>query len=120
MKFAMIVFALCLAGCSSSKSKWVLQSYDQAKGYTFVKDGITYEANCWAVGKPMLGVNQDIPDTNPDSEPSTPVYGHEEDCYVVLDFLHKPMPSNFYRFGDKFQLIQPDNYRIVFAIKRAH
>jgi hypothetical protein len=36
-----IVFAVCLAGCSSSKSKWTLQDYDQAKGYTFVKDGVT-------------------------------------------------------------------------------
>jgi hypothetical protein len=50
---AFITFILALIGCDLHSNQWVLQSYDRDKGYVFTKDGVQYQATCFATGRPL-------------------------------------------------------------------
>jgi S1-C subfamily serine protease len=78
---------------TSAQGQWVLQSYDADKGYTFVRDGVQYQAECWATGRPYLGFpSENIPDTDPDALPPEPARQQTE-CADILPYLHKPVPN---------------------------
>jgi hypothetical protein len=118
----MRVAAICLfllAGCRLRSNEWVLQSYDQREGYTFTKDGVQYQASCFATGTPMLGSppNQ-TPDTSPDAMPPEPV-GSQEACGDVLVYLHKPVPNLRQVGGSILLFTEEKNYRLEFEIKHA-
>ena len=116
-----IVFALAgfvLVSCN--RDQWVLQSYDKDKGYTFVRNGVQYQASCWATGKPMLGYNvpDAKPDLSPDALPPEPARG-EDSCGDILVYLHKPIPNLRQVYGSILLLTEEHNERMEFVIKQA-
>jgi len=90
MRVLLALFVLGLTGCDLHSNQWVLQSYDRDKGYIFVRNGVQYEATCFATGYPVLGVDNH-PDPNPDAMPPLPAYD-QSTCSEILAYLHKPVP----------------------------
>lgn len=116
----LLVCLLLVCACSRAKDQWVLQAYDKARGYTFIKDGVEYHATCFAIGRPVLGLTSDAPpDTSPDAMPPEPVYD-ESYCSEILPYLHKPIP-HFRLVGSVllFTQVENNNFRLEFEIKDA-
>jgi hypothetical protein len=96
-----------------------LQSYDKDKGYVFTKDGVQYEATCFATGHPVLGKPpSEVPDPNPDALPPELAY-NETSCGDVLAYLHKPVPNLRQVYGSILLLTEEKNYKVEFEIKHA-
>jgi hypothetical protein len=113
------IFLLLLAGCNLRSNQWVLQSYDQHEGYIFTKDGVQYQASCFATGTPMLGAPpNETPDTNPEAMPPNVAHA-QDDCGDILVYLHKPVPNLRQVGGSILLLTEEKNYRLEFEIKHA-
>jgi hypothetical protein len=112
-----LLIALLFTSCGNFKNQWMLQSYDSAKGYTFVKDGIAYHAHCFAVGRPMLPNN--VPDTNPDAMPPDAPIGGESGCADILPYLGKSVPLR--QDGEILLFTEPQsqNFKLEFEVKDA-
>ena len=79
-----IILLLLLAGCSNSapKGTWVLESYDANKGYVFSKDGVHYQAHCYAFDRAYEKT----------FDPTR--YAHaESECAAITRYLHQPLPD---------------------------
>jgi|HubBroStandDraft_4_1064222.scaffolds.fasta_scaffold14353_4 hypothetical protein len=64
---------------SPSESRdWILESYDEQKGYVFRKDGMRYKTHCT---RSYLSGTGNLPEATSESE-----------CSAVLPYLHKPLP----------------------------
>jgi hypothetical protein len=111
-----VLMALLLASCGSNRNQWVLQSYDEKKGYTFVKDGVSYQAHCFATGHPMLSNN--VPDTGSDAMPPDPAFGNETACTDILIYMRKPTPVKQID-GSILVLTEDQNYKLEFEIREA-
>lgn len=95
-----------------------MQSYDKNAGYVFVRDGIQYEASCFATGQPVLGLDNH-PDPNPDAMPPNPAY-QQSDCDEILQFLHKPVPHFRLVYGSLLVYEEKErNWKLEFEIKHA-
>jgi hypothetical protein len=114
-----ILIGLAVASCNSVRDQWVLQSYDKAKGYTFLRNGVQYQATCVATGQPVLGLNPDAkPDLSPDALPPDIAQG-QDSCADILVYLHKPIPNLRQVYSSLLLLTQERNQRIEFEIKQA-
>lgn len=65
--------------------QWVLESYDKNKGYTFLKDGVRYQAHCSG-----YYLSADGDDEVYDSRPTVNI--EESTCSAVLPYLRAPLP----------------------------
>jgi hypothetical protein len=111
-----ILAALILVSCDPRRNQWVLQAYDEDKGYTFAKDGVSYQAHCYAMGRPVIGNN--VPDPNPDALPPNPAFGGERDCTAVLPYLHRPIPIRQVD-GSLLLFSEGHNFKLEFETRQA-
>lgn len=114
---------LLLASCNRT-NQWVLQSYDKDKGYTFVQNGVSYRARCFAIG--YVWLSDGVPDANPDSMPSRLAQDQRE-CMDILPYLNRPIPkfrevNSMLVFTEqgKYALdSKPQDYKLEFEIEEA-
>jgi hypothetical protein len=116
MKKALLLL-IFLTSCSGNNDEWILQSYDKTKGYTFTRNGVSYQTTCFATGRPML--SDTVPDTSPDSLPPNPAFDGEVDCSDILPFLHKPIPDFRQVDGSLLVFTEKQNFKLEFEIKEA-
>jgi hypothetical protein len=111
-----LVLVLFIVSCSHGG--WVLKAYDRNHGYTFVRNGVTYQTTCVATGSPILPNGK--PDKNPQSMPPNLAYGNESACSDVLRYLGKPVPDGIET--DEYILVftYDTNYKLEFEIREAH
>ena len=83
----------------------------------FSRNGVQYEATCFATGRPVLG-SQNVPDTNPDALPPD-VASQQSECGEILIYLHKPVPNLRQIYGTTMLFTGKDNWKLEFVIKRA-
>jgi hypothetical protein len=83
-RVALILPILLLVACTSSPSKnqWVLESYDANKGYVFSKDGVHYQAHCYAFDRAYEKTFD-----------PTRFARTESDCAAVTRYMHQPLPD---------------------------
>jgi hypothetical protein len=62
----------------TQSGQWILQNYDSDKGYTFRRDGVSYQTRCDHVFHKGTGIRQDASD--------------QTLCVRVLPYLHKTIP----------------------------
>src|SRR5260370_15635029 len=78
-----ILLTLILAGCTRTvdrvdvSGQWILESYDEKKGYVFRKDGVRYKSHCSRSYLYEAGNFQDATSENEFS--------------AVLHYLHSPL-----------------------------
>jgi len=110
------IIILLFSGCSHPEQKregltenrdmqgqWILQSYDATKGYTFLKDGVQYQAHCQvfrAGGKAHAVVREGA-------------------CIDVLPYLHKAVSATLWE--DELTVKNPNpksgrDWEVVFLI----
>ena len=99
--------------------QWVLRSYDEKKGYAFVRSGVEYQTECFATGRPVLGVQpNEIDDTNPDAMPPNLAEFGESSCQDILPYLGKSVP-HFRQVGTALVFTEQKNYKLEFLIRNA-
>jgi hypothetical protein len=74
-------FTSSLQTSAPTHGQWILESYDATKGYTFVKDGIQYQAHCQLVR--LDGGKARAAD-------------REGACVDVLPYLHQVVPGTMW------------------------
>ena len=120
---SLILFTILLVGCGSATMTattdrlWVLQSYDERTGYVFVKQGVSYHADCFATGTPMIG---NKPNRSPEAMPPFQANGEQAWCADVLTYLHKNIPLR--QVGGSllyFDVPNGNGQRFVFSVTRA-
>jgi hypothetical protein len=111
-----LILALFIASCSHS-DRWVLKAYDKDNGYTFVRNGVSYQTRCFATGYPMLPNN--VPDLDPESMPPNPAFSGENACSDILPYLGKSVPGLRQVEGSILLFTEEKNYRLEFEIKKA-
>jgi hypothetical protein len=103
------------------ESYLIQQSSFRGEHYTFVKNGVQYQAKCFATGRPVLGHSpNDPPDTSPGAMPPDLSYD-ETNCSDILLYLHKPVP-HLEQYGGSLLLfteVEKRNYKLEFEIKHA-
>lgn len=109
------MLALFLASCGHG-DRWVLKAYDKDNGYTFVRGGVSYQATCFATGRPMLP--NGTPDLDPDSMP-VGIPSGEDSCSDILPYLGKSVPGLRQVEGSILLFTEEKNYRLEFEIKKA-
>src|SRR5260370_17930132 len=78
-----ILLTLILAGCTRTvdrvdvSGQWILESYDEKKGYVFRKDGVRYKSHC---SRSYLYEAGNFPDSTSESA-----------CSPVLPYRHTPL-----------------------------
>lgn len=100
LRFRLILFVLLASStaCNQPASKtapqpssntnapqngqWILESYDSAKGYTFSKDGVTYQTRCYTISETFGNT----------SIPSPKFVSDQSQCSGLLLYLHKSTP----------------------------
>ncbi len=93
-----ILLTLILAGCARSvdrvdvSGQWILESYDEKKGYVFRKDGVHYKTHC------RLSYLYEAGNVQPASS--------ENECSAVLPYLHKPLPLEQGPRGPDLQILK--------------
>lgn len=114
MKKALIL-ALFVASCSRG-DRWVLKAYDKDSGYTFVRNGVSYQATCFATGHPVLP--NGTQDTDPESMPPN-IAPTENQCSDILPYLGKSVPDLRQVEGSILLFTEEHNYKLEFEIKKA-
>jgi hypothetical protein len=106
--------------------QWVLQSYDSAKGYTFNKDGVSYQTKCFRIegkvkktddpaGLRGLGYVLDGPNRfHMDIK-------EQSQCSELLEFIHKPISlTNGSIWGPDMLLVdRPEGATIYLQVTNA-
>ncbi len=93
-----ILLTLILAGCARTvdrvdvSGQWILESYDEKKGYVFRKDGIHYKTHC------RLSYLYEAGNVQPPSS--------ENECSAVLPYLHKLLPLEQGPRGPDLQILK--------------
>ena len=93
-----ILLTLILAGCTRTvdrvdvSGQWILESYDEKKGYVFRKDGIHYKTHC------RLSYLYEAGNVQPAIS--------ENECSAVLPYLHKPLPLEQGPRGPDLQILK--------------
>lgn len=110
---ALIAVLLSMIGCASPVQKqtniqgqWVLATYDAAKGYTFLKDGVEYQGRCQVVRRAG----------------KTNAATWEEACIGVLPYLHKVVPATLSEAQLTIKNPDPnskDDWEVVFLVTSA-
>lgn len=112
------LFLLFASSCNQTKDEWVLQSYNKGTGYVFVKDGVRYEARCFATGNPVLGTDNH-PDPDPNAMPPFPAYDQSE-CSEILQYMHKSIPHFRMVYGSLLVYEEKEhNWKLEFEITHA-
>jgi hypothetical protein len=101
---------------SPPKDEWILESYEEDKGYTFVHDGVTYHTRCFATGRPVLPSGK--PDLDPGALPPNPA-SQQSECGDILPYLHRPVPSLSRPYPSILLFVGPQNQRLEFVIEKA-
>ena len=104
------------ATSSPPKDEWILESYEEDKGYMFVHDGVTYHTRCFATGRPVLPSGK--PDLDPSALPPNPA-SQQSECGDILSYLHRPVPSLSRPYPSMLLFVGPQNQRLEFVIEKA-
>jgi hypothetical protein len=87
--------------------------------YAFVRSGVEYQTECFATGRPVLGVPpNEIDDTNPDAMPPNLAEFGESSCQDILPYLGKSVP-HFRQVGTALVFTEQKNYKLEFLIRNA-
>jgi hypothetical protein len=114
--FGVVHGSIQIGAGRGSNNQWILQSYDQNKGYTFVQNGVSYQTDCAATGKPVL--QSGAPNTDPDALPPNLALDGESDCADILPYLHKSVPLRQVD-GTLLVFTEEQNYKLEFKIREA-
>jgi hypothetical protein len=87
----LVMVLLLFNSCNRSKDQWRLQSYDNEKGYTFMRNGVEYQTTCFAYGWRDTGAPNLAWDHNITNNPVEAT--HENSCADILPYLGKPIPN---------------------------
>lgn len=84
---SLLLMLLLILSCSRSKDKWFLRSYDNDKGYTFMRNGVEYQTKCFAFGWTDTTTPNFAWDHNIANNPVEAT--HEDSCVDILPYLSK-------------------------------